>query len=261
MQLLIKALPKRRYKVVRHLQALRGGFAYGAAAQQPHLTIVSNDAGCRVEPVRSSLVIERILKEVMDRVGAAVALLLLSPLVIFLAWKIRQDGGPAFYGFPRVGKDGRLFKCWKFRSMVVNSQAVLSELLANDPAARAEYESHRKLKCDPRVTRIGNFMRKTSLDEVPQLFNVLRGEMSLVGPRPILEDEKKYYAGKASLYALYASVKPGISGLWQVSGRADTTFDQRLELDSHYVRNWSLWNDIIIAFKTVHVVLARKGAY
>ena len=143
---------------------------------------------------------ERFLKEVMDRAGAFVALVLFSPLFLFLAWKIRQDGGPAFFGHTRVGKDGRPFKCWKFRTMVMNSQEILKELLEKDPAAREEFAQTFKLKNDPRVTKVGAFLRKTSLDEIPQLFNVLCGEMSLVGPRPVVEAERSYYADKFSYY-------------------------------------------------------------
>jgi len=200
----------------------------------------------------------RVVKGVMDRAGAAVALLLFSPLFAVLAYKIRKDGGPATYGHTRLGKDGRPFKCWKFRSMVTNSQEMLQDLLARDPEARAEYERDFKIKNDPRVTPIGKFLRKTSLDEIPQLFNVLCGEMSLVGPRPIVEDEKKYYGDQIGYYT---SVKPGMTGLWQVSGRSDTGYEQRVRLDTYYVKNWSLWNDIVIIFKTINVVLRRKGAY
>ena len=198
------------------------------------------------------------LKALLDKVGAATALLVFSPVFLGLAWVIRRDGGPAFYGHTRIGKGGRPFKCWKFRSMVTNSQEVLRDLLARDPAARAEYERDFKLKNDPRVTKIGALLRKTSLDEIPQLFNVLRGEMSLMGPRPIVEAERKYYEENINDYV---SVKPGMTGLWQVSGRSDTGYDRRVYLDSWYVKNWSLWNDIIIVFKTVLVVLKRQGAY
>jgi undecaprenyl-phosphate galactose phosphotransferase len=142
--------------------------------------------------------------------------------------------------------------------MVPNAQDALRELLEKDPSAREEYARDFKLKNDPRVTRIGALLRKTSLDEIPQLFNVLRGEMSLMGPRPIVEDEKKFYNDRI---ADYMSVKPGITGLWQVSGRSDTGYDQRVYLDSWYVRNWSFWNDVVIGFRTFLVVLARKGAY
>jgi len=207
---------------------------------------------------RQPLGVERFVKDVMDRAGALAALVLFSPVFLVLVWKIRQDGGPAFYGHTRIGKDGKSFKCWKFRSMVMNSQEILKELLEKDPAARTEFEQTFKLKNDPRITKIGHFLRKSSLDEIPQLFNVLRGEMSLVGPRPVVEAERGYYADKIHYYT---SVKPGITGLWQISGRSDTSYDQRVQLDCDYVKDWSLLNDIIIIFKTIHVVLTRKGAY
>jgi len=207
---------------------------------------------------RQPLGIERLLKEMMDKIGAVVALVLLSPLFLILIRKIRQDGGPAFYGHTRIGKDGKSFKCWKFRSMVMNSQEILKDLLEKDPAAREEFEKNFKLKNDPRITKVGQFLRKTSLDEIPQLFNVLSGEMSLVGPRPVVEAERSYYADNIHYYT---AVKPGITGLWQVSGRSDTGYVQRVQLDCTYVKDWSLWNDIVILFKTVYVVVARKGAY
>jgi Undecaprenyl-phosphate galactose phosphotransferase WbaP len=250
------------HRIVHHIYPASAGFGQGGVVVPRYKP--ANDSGyrrpshARSEPARQPLRGERALKDVIDRAGAAVALLLLSPVFFVLAWKIKRDGGPAFYGHTRIGRNDKAFKCWKFRSMVMNSQAILKELLANDPAARAEYEKDFKLKNDPRVTRIGALLRKTSLDEIPQLFNVLRGEMSLVGPRPIVEDEKRYYGDKIDLYT---SVKPGITGLWQVSGRSDTGYDLRVQLDNSYIKNWSLLNDIVIIFKTIHVVLTRKGAY
>ena len=211
-----------------------------------------------LEPRQRTMQAGSILKDAVDRIGALTGLILLSPVFVALAVLVRRDGGPALFGHKRIGMGGRVFKCWKFRSMVPNTQDVLRELLEKDSAAREEYARDFKLKNDPRVTRIGALLRKTSLDEIPQLFNVLRGEMSLMGPRPIVEDEKKFYRERI---ADYMSVKPGITGLWQVSGRSDTGYEQRVYLDSWYVKNRSFWNDIIIGFKTFLVVLARKGAY
>jgi len=151
-----------------------------------------------------------------------------------------------------------LFPCYKFRSMVLNSQEVLQQLLDSDPEARAEWERDFKLKNDPRITPVGRFIRKTSLDELPQLFNVLRGQMSLVGPRPIISEELIRYDENVDYYLM---AKPGMTGLWQVSGRNDVDYDTRVYFDSWYVKNWSLWNDIAILFKTVKVVLHRDGAY
>lgn len=222
------------------------------------LLIAKAKDGYELAQQRQPLGVERFLKEVMDRAGALVALVLFSPLFLILAYKIKQDGGPAFYGHTRVGKDGKPFKCWKFRSMVMNSQEILKDLLEKDPAARKEYEETFKLKNDPRITKVGAFLRKSSLDEIPQLFNVLCGEMSLVGPRPVVDAERSYYADQ---FSHYTSVKPGITGLWQISGRSDTSYPLRVQLDTTYVKEWSLMNDIVIIFKTIHVVLTRKGAY
>ncbi|EFN7504727.1 sugar transferase, partial [Escherichia coli] len=166
--------------------------------------------------------------------------------------------GPAIYGHDRVGINGKTFKCLKFRSMVVNSKEILDELLKNDPKAKEEWDATFKLKNDPRITKIGAFLRKTSLDELPQLLNVLKGEMSLVGPRPIINAELERYNDQVDYYLLS---KPGMTGLWQVSGRSDVDYDTRVYLDAWYVKNWSMWNDIAILLKTVIVVLKKDGAY
>lgn len=200
----------------------------------------------------------RCLKRGFDFIGALIITLCLSPLLLILAFLVKRDGGPAIYGHERVGLNGRKFKCLKFRSMVMNSQEVLESLLASDPQAREEWNRDFKLKDDPRVTKVGKFIRKTSLDELPQLFNVLKGEMSLVGPRPVIEAELERYSGDVDYYLM---AKPGMTGLWQVSGRSDVDYDTRVYFDSWYVKNWSLWNDIVILFKTINVVLKRDGAY
>ncbi|WP_373100718.1 MULTISPECIES: undecaprenyl-phosphate galactose phosphotransferase WbaP [Pasteurellaceae] len=200
----------------------------------------------------------RFLKRTMDIFGALSIIILISPILLYLYFAVKKDGGDAIYGHPRVGRNGKTFKCLKFRSMVVNSKEVLDELLKNDPEARAEWEKDFKLKNDPHITKIGHFIRKTSLDELPQLFNVLRGEMSLVGPRPIVKDELERYQEDVDYYLM---AKPGMTGLWQVSGRNDVDYETRVYFDSWYVKNWSLWNDIAILFKTVNVVLKRDGAY
>jgi exopolysaccharide production protein ExoY len=198
------------------------------------------------------------LKRAMDVVGAATLLVLLAPVFLALTFLVRRDGGPAFYGHQRVGQNGRMFGCLKFRSMVIDSDARLKALLASDPVARIEWEASRKLRNDPRVTAVGRFLRKTSLDELPQLINVLRGEMSLVGPRPVTATELATYYGPAA--SLYASVRPGITGLWQVSGRSDCSYAQRVALDVDYAANQSVWSDVKILLRTPAVVLARKGA-
>ncbi|HFQ7674748.1 TPA: undecaprenyl-phosphate galactose phosphotransferase WbaP, partial [Klebsiella quasipneumoniae] len=200
----------------------------------------------------------RILKRAFDIIGSLSIIIIISPLLVYISHKVRKDGGPAIYGHERVGKNGRKFKCLKFRSMVINSKEVLENLLINDNEAREEWEKTFKLKNDPRITKIGHFLRRTSLDELPQLFNVLKGEMSLVGPRPIITEELQRYNEEVDYYLLS---KPGMTGLWQVSGRSDVDYDTRVYLDSWYVKNWSMWNDIAILFKTIAVVLNRDGAY
>ncbi|OOF51070.1 UDP-phosphate galactose phosphotransferase [Rodentibacter trehalosifermentans] len=200
----------------------------------------------------------RILKRTVDIVGSFLIITALLPLLLILYFLIKKDGGNAIYGHPRIGRNGKTFKCLKFRSMVVNSKEVLEELLANDPKARTEWEKDFKLKNDPRITKVGAFLRKTSLDELPQLFNVLKGEMSLVGPRPIVQEELERYEENVDYYLM---AKPGMTGLWQVSGRNDVDYDTRVYFDAWYVKNWSLWNDVAILFKTVNVVLKRDGAY
>ena len=167
--------------------------------------------------------------------------------------------GPAFFGHERIGRGGRRFKAWKFRSMVPDAARVLEETLAADPALREEWEATQKLRDDPRVVPVvGKLLRKMSLDELPQLWNVFVGEMSLVGPRPIVSDEIARYGG---IYPLYLKTVPGITGLWQISGRNLTTYEERVSLDAYYVRNWSPWLDTYILARTVKTVLLREGAF
>ncbi len=200
----------------------------------------------------------RLTKRLFDVVTASLLLLLLSPLLLALALRIRADGGPAVFRHERVGRNGQAFPCFKFRTMAVDAEQQLHRLLASDPALQAEWERDHKLKNDPRISPVGHFLRRTSLDELPQLFNVIRGEMSLVGPRPIVQSELVKYGADADYFLM---VRPGITGLWQVSGRNDVDYEQRVYLDTWYVKNWSLWYDIAILFKTVRVVLRRDGAY
>ena len=200
----------------------------------------------------------RFLKRSFDVIGSLAIITVLSPLLIYISQKVKKDGGPAIYGHERIGKGGKPFKCLKFRSMVINSKEVLDELLEKDMDAKREWDSTFKLKNDPRVTKIGSFLRRTSLDELPQLFNVLKGEMSLVGPRPIITAELARYNEEVDYYLLS---KPGMTGLWQVSGRSDVDYETRVYLDAWYVKNWSMWNDVAILFKTVGVVLKKDGAY
>lgn len=198
------------------------------------------------------------IKRGFDLIVASSMLLALSPLLIFLYAAIRRTGPGVFFGHTRLGQNGKTFNCYKFRTMVPNAQALLSKLLASDPEARAEWERDFKLKNDPRVTRVGSFLRKSSLDELPQLWNVLCGEMSLVGPRPIIKEELERYENKKDFFL---EAKPGITGLWQISGRNDVTYAERVQLDAWYARNWHLWYDAVILLKTVQVVFGKKGAY
>jgi undecaprenyl-phosphate galactose phosphotransferase len=201
----------------------------------------------------------RIAKRGIDIFGSIFLLTILAPVFLFLTFLLRKEGGDAFFWNKRLGKNGKEFYCLKFRTMIPNAEQVLHEVLEKDPEAKALWETHRKLKNDPRITSVGNFLRKTSVDELPQLVNVLKGEMSLVGPRPILPDEVEFF-NKWQM-ANYYSVRPGMTGLWQVSGRNDTSFKQRVHLDEWYVTNWSIWHDIVIIFKTFSVLVKRSGAY
>ena len=197
-------------------------------------------------------------KSVLDRLLSFFALLAVAPLFAVIPLLIKLTSrGPVFYRAQRIGKNGRPIRVWKFRSMYADADRRLTELLAADPGLKAEYEANFKLFHDPRVTPFGRFLRKTSLDEIPQLFNVFSGEMALIGPRPIVEKEVPYYGRD---YTVFSSVKPGITGLWQVSGRSDTDYARRVALDVHYVLNWSPWLDLWILFRTFGAVLFMRGA-
>ena len=198
------------------------------------------------------------LKRTVDCIGSLVLIIIFSPVLVIIALLIRRDGGSSIYKQERIGYGGKTFKCYKFRSMVMNSQQRLEEVLATDPKAREEWENDFKLKNDPRITAIGNFLRKTSLDELPQLFNVLQGDMSLVGPRPVVPDELPRYG---ALTLKYLSARPGMTGLWQVSGRNDVTYRERVSLDCYYIENWKLHTDFVLMLKTVTVIFHGKGAY
>lgn len=201
----------------------------------------------------------RVFKRAIDVLAAGVALVLLSPLFAFLALAIYvSNPGPIFFSHERIGRDGRKFKAWKFRSMVTNAKDILADYLEAHPELMEEWERDHKLKEDPRITSIGRLIRKTSLDELPQLWNVFVGEMSLVGPRPIVDAEVEKYG---STFRQYLRVTPGISGLWQISGRNNTTYEERLAYDEFYVRHWSPWLDLYILMRTVRTVLFCEGAY
>ena len=201
----------------------------------------------------------RIMKRIFDIVATVCGGILILPIFAIVAVLIYLDSpGPIVFGHKRVGQGGKEFLCYKFRSMVPNAQEALEVYLKENPTAREEWERDFKLKDDPRVTRIGKFLRKTSLDELPQLWNVLVGDMSLVGPRPIVRDEIVKYGDYINDFYL---VPPGITGVWQVSGRSDTTYEERVLMDSWYVHNWSVWIDIVYLLKTVLAVVKSKGAY
>ncbi|MGW8135318.1 sugar transferase [Sphingomonas zeae] len=200
------------------------------------------------------------LLQTADKVLAFLLLILLSPLMLIIATLIALEsrGGSAIYGHRRYGKDGRTFLCYKFRSMALDADARLARLLSSDPAARAEWARDHKLRHDPRVTRIGRFIRRTSLDELPQLFNILRGEMSLVGPRPIVAAEVRRYGRR---FVDYCSVRPGMTGIWQISGRNDVGYRRRIAMDCLMARRMSprLYAEVLIG--TARSVMMRKGAY
>ena len=191
-------------------------------------------------------------KRAVDLVGASIALLLLTPILVVLVVLIRVVvGGPAIFAQQRIGFRGKAFVCYKFRSMAVDAEEKLDQHLACNAEAALEWRATRKLRNDPRVTCLGKVLRKSSLDELPQLFNVLRGDMSLVGPRPIVSDEVECYGRQATMYG---AARPGLTGMWQTSGRNRLTYRTRIALDRYYVRNWSLWLDLVLLVKTVLVV-------
>ena len=201
---------------------------------------------------------KRASKRILDLVLSCTMLMILVPVLLAIALVVWSDGGKVLFGHARIGRGGKVFHCLKFRSMVPNAEQALSALLERDARAAEMWKTHRKLDRDPRVTLVGNFLRATSLDELPQLYNVLRGDMSLVGPRPVVHAELEEQYGPNA--AAYLSVRPGITGLWQVSGRSDTSYEQRVALDTLYVQQLSLRTDLKILAKTVPAVLLRKGA-
>jgi undecaprenyl-phosphate galactose phosphotransferase len=207
---------------------------------------------------RLTLPLPRFLKRSFDIVLASAGLVVTLPLFAIVALIVRRDGGPAFFRQQRVGKKGAIFSCYKFRSMRVDAEEILRQFLEHNPESAAEWNEFQKLRNDVRITKFGDFIRRTSLDELPQLINVLKGEMSLVGPRPMMPGQESYY-GDDFMY--YESVRPGITGPWQVSGRNKLPFRERVALESWYARNWSLWMDIVILLKTVPTLLKKDQAF
>lgn len=224
-------------------------------------TIEENTIAAKKETThKQNKIVYRLVKRLMDIIGALVGIIILIPtsIAIYIARKIlKEDNGPMFYEHLRYGKNGKMFRMYKFRSMCVNADKKLKEYLEENEEARKEFTENQKLKDDPRITRIGRILRKTSIDELPQVINILKGDMSFVGPRPVVDKEiDKYGENKEK----FLSVKPGLTGYWQVSGRSNTTYEERMNMELYYVDNCSLWLDIKIFLKTFAVVFLKKGA-
>lgn len=226
------------------------------------MKLASRTASAQEKPERASNeppAIGGTWKRAFDVCGALAALIVFSPLFVMLAALVKlSDGGSIFFRHARIGRNGQIFDCLKFRTMVPDGDAVLAAHLATHPEQRAEWLATRKLKDDPRVTRFGTVLRKLSLDELPQLINILQGDMSIVGPRPVVKKELELY-GKGASY--YLKSRPGLTGLWQISGRNDVSYAQRVAYDMHYVENWSLVFDVKIILRTVPVVCTARGSY
>lgn len=213
-----------------------------------------------IDNKKIKVIIEKGIKRLVDIVAGLLGTILLIPITIciYIAKKIlKEDDGPIFYDQLRIGKNGKHFKLYKYRSMVIGADEILKEYLAENEEARIEFEENQKLKNDPRITKLGNFIRKTSLDEFPQFINILKGDMSLVGPRPIVDREVKLFGNKMKTVH---SVRPGLTGYWAANGRSDTSYEQRVEMEAYYAENFSLLLDIKIIFKTIKSVLRKEGA-
>ena len=230
--------------------------------------VLSNEMDITLVPKRvenkenkiKKYVVYNIIKRIIDIIGAIVGVICLIPITIGIAIArviTKENDGPLFYEQLRIGKDGKKFRLFKYRSMVVGADDILSQFLAENEDARKEYKKYKKLKEDPRITKVGNFMRKFSIDEFPQFINVLKGEMSLVGPRPYLPREK---ADMGDSYNQIIKVKPGITGYWQVNGRNDIDFKERTQMDIEYIENRNLWDDFKIILKTIAKIFKKEGA-
>lgn len=219
--------------------------------------VLENDT---INNKKIGIYIEKGIKRIFDIFVGLIGTLLLIPITIgiYIAKKIlKEDDGPIFYDQLRIGKDGKHFKLYKYRSMIVGADEILKEYLVNNEEARIEFEQNQKLKNDPRITKLGNFLRKTSLDEFPQFINILKGDMSLVGPRPIVDREIELFGDKMKTVH---SVRPGLTGYWAANGRSDTTYEQRVEMEAYYAENFSLLLDIKIIVKTIKSVIKKEGA-
>jgi Undecaprenyl-phosphate galactose phosphotransferase WbaP len=252
---LIRFIEREVVPQVAHLLVIPSLFEWSSFWVRPKS--LGNMLGLEIPQATSSN--HEIPKRLLDVLVSGTLLLLLVPLFVFVAIAIKLTSrGPVLFGHRRIGLSGEYFKAWKFRTMVDKPDAILERHLLECPEAREEWARDQKLRKDPRVTKVGRFLRKTSMDELPQLWNVLKNEMSLVGPRPIVQAEIERYG---AAFDLYTRVKGGLTGLWQVSGRNDTTYEERVRLDTMYVRNWSVWLDLFILCRTIGVVLFRGGAY
>lgn len=219
----------------------------------------SENSGLRREPERELIINDPVVARLIDRVGAFVLILFFLPLMLLVAAGIAfASPGPILFRQKRIGRGGMLFDCYKFRTMVIDADKQIAHLLATDPRARLEWERDHKLKNDPRIHALGWFLRKSSLDELPQLFNILRGEMSLVGPRPIVEGEIERYG---RYFAHYCAVRPGLTGLWQINGRNDVSYRRRVALDVIYVRQGTVGHYLLILVMTLPKVLLARGSY
>ena len=221
-------------------------------------TIINNATTINNKKVK--LYIEKAVKRVIDIIAGLVGIILLIPITIgiYIARKIlKEDDGPIFYDQLRIGKNGKIFKMYKYRSMVIGADDKLKEYLAENEEARIEFEKNQKLRNDPRITKLGKFLRKTSLDEFPQFINILKGDMSLVGPRPIVDREVKLFGNKMKTVH---SVRPGLTGYWAANGRSDTSYDERVDMEVYYAENFSLALDMKIIFKTIKSVIKKEGA-
>lgn len=237
--------------------------------ENAHSSVANDDEALPIDPAASGGVATAqmprprkasdAIKRVLDLVIVIPASVFLAPALLAVAFLIqRDDSGPILFRHERRGKDGKPFLCYKFRTMVLDAPERLEHLLASDPELRREWDENQKLKDDPRITRCGGLLRRTSLDELPQLWNILRGEMSIVGPRPIVEDEVRRYGSDIEHYD---AVKPGVLGLWQVKGRSDTTYEERVALDVDYAMRRSVFMDLSILIQSIPAILLKRGAY
>lgn len=210
--------------------------------------------------MKNKKIVYRFIKRIIDIIGGLVGIVLLIPITIVLyliSIFSKENKGPIFYEQLRVGKNGKYFRIYKFRTMIIGADKILKKYLEENEEARIEFEKNQKLEYDPRITKLGKILRKTSLDEFPQFINVLKGDMSLIGPRPLVEGELDAHNGN---HKLYESVKPGITGYWGVNGRSNTTYEERLKLEYYYAKNFSFWLDTKIFFKTIISIVKREGA-